>query len=74
MHTKEKSITTLQKISDIEIKLKDSSYFIRIHKSFIISIKHIEKLKSDFIYLKNGTQLSIGVSYRVHINEYLNLI
>ncbi|WP_246029431.1 LytR/AlgR family response regulator transcription factor [Pedobacter nototheniae] len=74
INTKDKLLTTLLKLSDMEEKLKDHLYFIRIHKSFIISTKHVEKFKNDFIYLSNGIVLSVGHTYKNTISNYFSLV
>ena len=74
IHTHEKSLTTLLKISEIEEQLGNYLHFIRIHKSFIISAKHIEKFTPNFMYLNNGIMLSVGISYRDSVKAFTNLI
>ncbi|NPA44364.1 MAG: response regulator transcription factor [Chlorobi bacterium] len=62
IHTSEKSIMTKLPISKIEEKLKDHD-FIRIHKSFIISVCKISSFNSRVINIK-GNELPIGRTYK----------
>ena len=64
VQTREKSSTFIQSLADIEIKLRNHPYFLKIHKSYIASLKHIEKFKDDFVYLSNGATLSVGHKYK----------
>jgi DNA-binding LytR/AlgR family response regulator len=50
--------------------------FIRIHKSYIVSISHIEAIKGNEIYLKLGnanTNLPIGAAYKDNLLSVLNI-
>lgn len=52
----------------------DPEKFIRIHKSYIVSIEHIKRFKKYFtrdyiLELDNGVELKIGRSYLHHIKE-----
>ena len=61
-HTKERRITALFALKDLEgILPKDR--FVRVHKSFIVSFKHIQDLdKSDVTVA--GTKIPVGASFR----------
>jgi hypothetical protein len=45
---------------------------MRIHKSFIVSVKHIETLEGNMLGIC-GVKLSIGSSYRDQVNNYFNI-
>jgi len=64
IHLESKSITTLMKLSEIEEKLKKHQYFIRIHKSFMVSVNHVEKYQEDFVYLTNKKSLPVSETYK----------
>ena len=55
-------ITTRETISNIEAKLPESN-FIRIHRSFIISLKQIQSYTHEFIEVSNKA-LPISRSYK----------
>lgn len=51
-----------------ELSERLPEYFIRIHRSYIINIRHISKITRDFsssllIIMKNGEQLPVAQSY-----------
>ncbi len=61
-HTTKQRITTLSALKDLEEKLP-SGQFIRIHKSYIISIKHIDLIDKNILHIADK-KLPIGGSYR----------
>ena len=58
----DKKIMTLTNMSDM-IKLLPEKQFIRIHKSYIVSMNHVEKIERHQLTLKNKT-IPIGITYR----------
>jgi len=62
VHTIEKSVMTKLPISKIEEKLKDHD-FIRIHKSFVVSVCKVKSFNSRIINI-NGNELPIGRTYK----------
>lgn len=62
VHTSKKSVMTKLPISKIEEKLKEHD-FIRIHKSFVISVCKIESFNSRIITI-NNKELPIGRTYK----------
>ncbi|MBB4035771.1 DNA-binding LytR/AlgR family response regulator [Dysgonomonas hofstadii] len=61
-HTTKQNITTLFSLKDLEEKLP-SGLFVRIHKSYIISIKHIELIDKNIVHIA-GKKLPVGSSYK----------
>lgn len=61
-HTTKQRITTLASLKYLEEKLP-SDLFIRIHKSYIISIKHIELIDKNILHIA-GKKFSVGGSYK----------
>jgi len=61
-HTTKQRITTLASLKDLEEKLS-SDHFIRIHKSYIVSIKLIELIDKNILHI-NDKRLPIGGSYK----------
>jgi DNA-binding LytR/AlgR family response regulator len=66
-HTRNKKITALFSLKDLEDKLP-ASMFIRIHKSFIVSVRHIETLEGNLIGIC-GQKLPVGSSYRTQVDN-----
>jgi len=60
--TKDKSYITRQTISSIEAMLSDNE-FIRIHRSFIISVNKIESYTAEMVEV-NSVFIPIGRGYR----------
>jgi len=61
-HTIRQRITTLFSLKELEEKLP-SNQFIRIHKSYIVSIKNIDFIDKNILHISNK-ELPIGGSYK----------
>jgi len=70
-HTRTKKITGLISLKELEESLP-ADKFIRIHKSFIVSIKHIDTLEGNMIGI-SGQKLSVGSSYREKVHNLFNI-
>ena len=70
-HTINKRITALVSLKELEEKLP-SINFIRIHKSYIVSIKKIDTLEGNLIEIV-GTKLPVGKNYRKDIANLFDL-
>jgi DNA-binding LytR/AlgR family response regulator len=46
--------------------------FIRIHKSYIISIKHINIIEKSRVII-NKTPIPIGITYREHFSKIIKM-
>lgn len=72
IHTKEKVFITRETISNMETKLPTSS-FLRVHRSFIISIDQITSFTNEYIEI-NKKAIPISRSYRKEILQRLESI
>jgi DNA-binding LytR/AlgR family response regulator len=70
-HTSSKRVTALASLKDLEEKLPDK-LFIRIHKSYIVSIKKIDSLEGNMIEI-GGKHLPIGKSYKKDVETLFGL-
>ena len=61
-HTTKQKITTLYSLKDLEEKLP-SSLFVRVHKSYIVSIRSIELIDKNTLHISDK-KLPIGGSYK----------
>ncbi|CAM1348665.1 LytR/AlgR family response regulator transcription factor [Tenacibaculum crassostreae] len=71
VHLKDKQIITYSTLKHFERELS-SKNFIKIHKSFIVSIQNINKTDSLTVYLSNGKNLPIGETYKKDFFEAIN--
>ena len=62
IHLEDKTIVTRETISNIEAKLPQN-FFLRIHRSYIVSIAKIELFTNEFIEMKNKAH-PISRSYK----------
>ena len=66
----EEMILSHEKISNLETLLSKES-FLRVHKSFIVSIDKIKLIQGNQIFLQ-GHKIPIGQTYRSKINQLLS--
>ena len=68
--TKEETNITHEKISNFE-KILDSNNFIRVHKSFMVSKRHIKSIEGNRILILDK-QIPIGQTYKLNLKKVLN--
>lgn len=68
-YTQKGKIMTLLPMSEI-LKMLPSNTFVRIHKSYIISLKHIEVIEKAIVII-NKTRIPIGITYREHFSSII---
>jgi len=69
IHQQDKTIVTRETISNMEAKLPQSE-FIRIHRSFILSISKIESFTNEFVEV-NKKAIPISRSYKKEVLQRL---
>lgn len=69
-HTTERNITALYSLKELE-NILSNQHFIRIHKSYIVSIHHIEMLEGNLLTIAKQ-KLSIGGTYKTALIDMLN--
>jgi len=67
---KDEVITIREKISDV-LESLPSDNFIQVHKSYIVAIKHINKVEGNRIHIQDHT-IPIGKLYKVNLIKILN--
>ena len=69
--TKEKTVLTLMRMKDIEEKLP-SDKFIRVHRSYIISLKNIESVKKSNVQI-GSKDIPVSDFYRDNFLKIIDL-
>ncbi|HEV7348853.1 LytTR family DNA-binding domain-containing protein [Telluribacter sp.] len=69
IHTLSGTLVSYLRISYLEEKLP-SEQFLRIHKSFIVSLDHVQAVSATYFRI-HGIELPIGRSYKAIIEEVL---
>jgi two-component system LytT family response regulator len=69
--TLNKKIMSLFTMNEI-MQILPSDLFVRIHKSYIVSIKHIEIIEKTHVII-NKKPIPIGITYREHFTKYFRL-
>lgn len=64
-------IITYLTLKEVKEKLNETANFIQIHRSFVISTNHIEKVEGSLIKLSNDMLIPIGTFYRDAFFEYI---
>ncbi len=62
IHTKQQQIITHSSLKNV-LESLPSSNFIQIHKSYVISLKHIESTDNFSVFI-NGKELPIGATFK----------
>ncbi|MFZ9386616.1 MAG: LytR/AlgR family response regulator transcription factor [Chitinophagaceae bacterium] len=70
IHTSKGKILTLQNLKHFEEQLKPYQ-FVRIHKSYIVSVNQIDSIENKYIRIANH-ELPIGESYKDEFREFMN--
>ena len=70
LHTLKGKILVLQNLKKFEEQLMPYQ-FIRVHKSFIVSLNHIESIEKGWILI-DKQEIPIGESYREPFQQFLN--
>lgn len=70
-HTIKEKLLVLDSLKAIETTLPAST-FIRVHKSFIVSVNAIESIERNRIFLKNQAIIPIGETYRDNFMNKIN--
>lgn len=70
LHTKNKKIMILLTMVEIG-KILPSHLFVRIHKSFIVALKHIEIIEKARVIV-NKKVIPVGITYREHFSKIIN--
>lgn len=63
VHINDKKHLTNETLSAWSSKLADKN-FVRIHKSYLVNLAHVQKVKGNKLYLENETILPIGRAYK----------
>lgn len=69
IHTPHKTLVSYLRMNYLEEKLPDNQ-FVRIHKSYIISLNQIQAVSSTYIKIQ-GTEIPIGRFYKAKLEEVL---
>lgn len=72
LHTEKKKYTILSTMKTLEKKLP-SSKFIRIHRSHIVALGHVDQIEDNTVVV-NGKLLSVSRHYKEYFMKRLNLL
>jgi len=67
VYTRERTITSKYKISELELVLKDRG-FVRIHRSFIVNKRHITAFTANDVEL-GKIQIPVGDTYKALVQQ-----
>ncbi|MDM8175961.1 MULTISPECIES: LytR/AlgR family response regulator transcription factor [Olivibacter] len=70
-HAHDEFVVSAMRMDDIEPELRVTDGFIRIHRSYIVSIKMIDVIDEGLVKLKNKKALKIGRTYKDYVLKTL---
>lgn len=70
LKTRNAPLTTLQNLKDFESKLPEDT-FIRVHRSYIVSIDHVDAISRNEISIESHT-IPIGNAYRALLDTMIS--
>lgn len=63
MHTVNGKVVTLLTMKEVQERLPENS-FMRVHRSFIVSLNQVQFIEGNQIFVDNKTAVSLGETYR----------
>ncbi len=73
VHVKDKTYTVNTTMKNVEDKLKSTSQFMRIHRSYTINLNYLENFDSESAIVSNKP-IPIGNKYRSSLQTRLNIL
>lgn len=71
IHTQhEKPLMILEKLTELQVKLPQNQ-FIRVHKSYIVNVSHIQKIEGNMLSIKQNT-IPISATYKQNLEALIN--
>ncbi|WP_316829510.1 LytTR family DNA-binding domain-containing protein [Pedobacter aquatilis] len=71
IYTDDDTIVSYIGLSEIKEILKEQANFIQVHRSFIVSKSHIEKVESNTLKMKNQLLVNLGNNYRDEVLAFI---
>lgn len=72
IHTVNGIHVTYLTMRDLQEKLDGNNTFIRVQRSFIISMDYINKVEGAFILLNNNLEVPLGTTYKKNFFDFLD--
>lgn len=66
-------VTTLLRLKNIE-PILTAGDFMRIHRSYIVNLKHIKAIAKGRVFLSDDVSLPVGDNYREAFNNYIEKV
>lgn len=68
LHTTHQSIPSREPLYRLEQRLPER-IFIRCQRSFLVNLLHVHQLTGNYLYLSDGTQVSLGRGNKAEVRE-----
>jgi two-component system LytT family response regulator len=72
IHTVSETVIAYLTMKEVEANLEGNENFMRVQRSFIISMDHINKVEASTISLTNKLEIPLGTTYRKQFFSYLD--
>jgi DNA-binding LytR/AlgR family response regulator len=70
IHTNKHRLVTLDTMNNME-RMLPAKQFFRVHKSYIISLRHIRSIYGNSIEMENST-IPVGINYKEKVMHLVN--
>ncbi len=67
-HTERETYSIYRKLGELE-KLLEPYGFLRVHQSFLVNMRFVDKISSYVLYLKDGMEISVPKSRYPYVKE-----
>lgn len=71
IYTVSQDVVTYMTMSEIKTVLHTYSTFMQVHRSFIISKNHIEKVEGNMLKMSNSLVINVGNMYRDAVQSFI---
>ena len=71
IQNQQKATLTIMSLKSLEGEL-DQDSFMRIHRSFIISLNSIQSVERGRVLMTNGIYITVAEQYKIKFNEYIS--
>ncbi len=70
LNGQEKPLVVYLRMKEMEERLSDRG-FMRVHKSYLVCLRHITEINRSRVMLDTGAEIPIGDSYREQLHDYV---
>jgi len=73
IQTRDKKFMQHAALGEVEVSLSANPDFLRIHKSYIVSKRHILSVKANAVMMSNLEEVSVGTTYKAAFGLFMGM-